>query len=83
MNTRTIRLHRVLRAKPEKVYRAFPEPDALSKWLPPQGSPGRAVTLHPGGNLSRGSCPRPAHGHSGVHGSPGKTSAVSAESAGA
>ena len=33
----TIRLHRVLRAKPEKVYRAFLEPDALSRWLPPHG----------------------------------------------
>ncbi len=33
----TIRLHRVLRAKPERVYRAFLEPDALAKWLPPYG----------------------------------------------
>ena len=33
----TIRLHRVLRASPEKVYRAFLEPDALAKWLPPNG----------------------------------------------
>ncbi len=33
----TIRLHRVLRAKPEKVYRAFLEPDAMAKWLPPYG----------------------------------------------
>jgi uncharacterized protein YndB with AHSA1/START domain len=33
----TIRLHRVLRAKPEKVYRAFTEADAMSKWLPPYG----------------------------------------------
>jgi uncharacterized protein YndB with AHSA1/START domain len=31
----TVRLHRVLTAKPEKVYRAFLEPDALAKWLPP------------------------------------------------
>ncbi len=35
--TNTIRLHRVLRASPEKVYRAFLNPDALSKWLPPDG----------------------------------------------
>lgn len=33
----TVRLHRVLTTKPEKVYRAFLEPDALAKWLPPNG----------------------------------------------
>lgn len=33
----TVRLHRVLRATPEKVYRAFLEADALAKWLPPNG----------------------------------------------
>lgn len=33
----TIRLHRVLAAKPEKVYRAFIEPDAMARWLPPNG----------------------------------------------
>jgi uncharacterized protein YndB with AHSA1/START domain len=33
----TIRLHRVLRATPEKVYRAFLDADALAKWLPPNG----------------------------------------------
>ena len=33
----TVRLHRILAAKPEKVYRAFIEPDALAKWLPPNG----------------------------------------------
>jgi uncharacterized protein YndB with AHSA1/START domain len=33
----TIRLHRVLRTAPEKLYRAFLEPDALAKWLPPNG----------------------------------------------
>ncbi|PWU12663.1 MAG: hypothetical protein C5B51_00345 [Terriglobia bacterium] len=33
----TIRLHRVLRTPPEKVYRAFLEPEALAKWLPPNG----------------------------------------------
>jgi uncharacterized protein YndB with AHSA1/START domain len=37
MSERTIRLHRVLRAKPEKVYRAFLEPGAMAKWLPPYG----------------------------------------------
>jgi uncharacterized protein YndB with AHSA1/START domain len=33
----TVRLHRVLTASPEKVYRAFLEADALAKWLPPNG----------------------------------------------
>lgn len=33
----TVRLHRVLTAKPEKVYRAFIEPDALARWIPPNG----------------------------------------------
>lgn len=33
----TVRLHRVVAAKPEKVYRAFLEPDALARWLPPNG----------------------------------------------
>jgi uncharacterized protein YndB with AHSA1/START domain len=37
MSTNTIRLHRVLRAPPERVYRAFLEPDAMAKWLPPNG----------------------------------------------
>ena len=39
----TVRLHRVLATKPEKVYRAFLEPDALAKWLPPNGFTG---TVH-------------------------------------
>lgn len=33
----TVRLHRVLATKPEKLYRAFLEPDALAKWIPPNG----------------------------------------------
>ncbi|MBL9207367.1 MAG: SRPBCC family protein [Opitutaceae bacterium] len=37
MSTHTIRLHRVIRTQPEKVYRAFLEADAMSKWLPPHG----------------------------------------------
>ncbi|MGA9826865.1 MAG: SRPBCC family protein [Rhodanobacteraceae bacterium] len=37
MSERTVRLHRVLRAKPEKVYRAFLEPGAMAKWIPPYG----------------------------------------------
>lgn len=35
--THTIRLHRVLRAPPERIYRAFLDADAMSKWLPPNG----------------------------------------------
>jgi uncharacterized protein YndB with AHSA1/START domain len=37
MLDRTVRLHRVLRSKPEKVYRAFLEASAMAKWLPPYG----------------------------------------------
>jgi len=37
----TIRLHRVLRATPERVYRAFLDPDAKVKWLPPNGFTGK------------------------------------------
>ncbi len=37
MSTNTIRLHRVLHATPEKVYRAFLDADAMAKWLPPNG----------------------------------------------
>jgi uncharacterized protein YndB with AHSA1/START domain len=37
----TIRLHRVLRATPERVYRAFIDPDAMVKWLPPNGFTGK------------------------------------------
>jgi uncharacterized protein YndB with AHSA1/START domain len=37
VTSRTVRLHRVLRTRPEKVYRAFIEPDAMAKWLPPYG----------------------------------------------
>jgi uncharacterized protein YndB with AHSA1/START domain len=41
MPTNTIRLYRVLRAAPEKVYRAFLDPDAKAKWLPPHGFTGK------------------------------------------
>lgn len=37
MSDRTVRLHRVLRATPQKVYRAFLDAGALAKWLPPYG----------------------------------------------
>lgn len=41
----TIKLHRVLRASPEKVYRAFIDPDAKAKWLPPNGFTGKVQYL--------------------------------------
>lgn len=43
MGTHTVRLHRVLRAPPERVYRAFLNADALVKWIPPNGFTG---TMH-------------------------------------
>ena len=50
MSGNTIRLHRVLRAKPEKVYRAFIEADALARWLPPDGY---TCTVHQAGCTGR------------------------------
>ncbi len=41
MSGNTVRLHRVLRAKPERVYRAFLDADAMVKWLPPHGFTGK------------------------------------------
>ena len=41
MGTNTIRLHRVLRAPAQRIYRAFLDPDAMSKWLPPNGFTGK------------------------------------------
>jgi uncharacterized protein YndB with AHSA1/START domain len=43
----TIRLHRVLRTTPDKVYRAFIDPDAKAKWLPPNGFTGKVHHLDP------------------------------------
>ena len=45
MSTNTIRLHRVLRASPEKIYRAFLDADAMVKWLPPNGFTGKVHHL--------------------------------------
>jgi uncharacterized protein YndB with AHSA1/START domain len=45
MPTSTIRLHRVLHATPEKVYRAFLDADAMAKWLPPHGFTGKVHHL--------------------------------------
>lgn len=47
MSDRSIRLHRILRTKPEKVYRAFLEPYALSKWIPPYGFTCKVHHLEP------------------------------------
>jgi len=44
-NTQTVRFHRVLRGTPERVYRAFLDPDAKAKWLPPHGFTGRVHHL--------------------------------------
>jgi uncharacterized protein YndB with AHSA1/START domain len=41
MATNTVQLHRVIRATPEKVYRAFLDPDAMVKWFPPNGFTGK------------------------------------------
>src|SRR5512139_3259914 len=45
MRTGTVRLHRVLRATPERIYRAFLDPDAMVKWLPPNGFTGKVHQL--------------------------------------
>ena len=45
MATGTVRLHRVLRAPPERVYRAFLDPDAMARWLPPYGFTGKVHQL--------------------------------------
>ena len=44
-NTNTIRLHRVLKAPPERVYRAFLDANAMAKWLPPNGFTGQVHHL--------------------------------------
>lgn len=43
----TVRLHRVIATRPDKIYRAFIEPDALAKWLPPNGFTCTVHTLEP------------------------------------
>ncbi|WP_243317332.1 SRPBCC family protein [Geothrix paludis] len=45
MPTNTVRLHRVLRATPDRIYRAFLDPDAMAKWLPPHGFTGKVHHL--------------------------------------
>jgi uncharacterized protein YndB with AHSA1/START domain len=53
MATGTVRLHRVLRAPPERIYRAFLDADAVAKWLPPNGFTGKvhAMDAKPGGGF--------------------------------
>jgi uncharacterized protein YndB with AHSA1/START domain len=45
--TGTVTLHRVLRAPAERIYRAFLDPDAMAKWLPPHGFTGRVLSIDP------------------------------------
>ena len=45
MGTNTVRLHRVLRAPPERIYKAFLDADAMAKWLPPNGFTGKVHHL--------------------------------------
>ncbi len=47
MSTHTIRLHRVLRSTPEKIYRAFLDADALAKWISPYGFTAKVHSLDP------------------------------------
>ena len=47
MPTSTVRLHRVVRTKPERVYRAFLDADAWAKWLPPHGFTGKVHQFNP------------------------------------
>jgi len=44
-NTNTVKLHRVLRSTPERIYRAFLDADAMAKWLPPNGFTGKVHHL--------------------------------------
>ncbi|NRF65859.1 SRPBCC family protein [Aquincola sp. S2] len=45
MSGNTVRLHRVFAAKPEKLYRAFTDPDAFARWLPPNGFTGKVHAM--------------------------------------
>ena len=45
MSTNSVTLHRVLRAPPERVYKAFLDPDAMAKWLPPNGFTGKVHSM--------------------------------------
>jgi len=45
MPTGTVKLHRVLKSTPDRVYRAFLDPDAMAKWLPPHGFTGKVHSI--------------------------------------
>jgi uncharacterized protein YndB with AHSA1/START domain len=47
MSTNSVQLHRVIRATPERIYRAFLDADAWAKWLPPHGFTGKVHLLEP------------------------------------
>ena len=47
MGTNTIRIHRVLRSTPQRVYKAFIDADAMAKWLPPNGFTGKVHSIEP------------------------------------
>ena len=47
MATNTVRLHRVLRCPPDRLYRAFVEPSAFERWLPPFGFTGKVHSMEP------------------------------------
>lgn len=47
MSTHTVTLHRVIRATPDRIYRAFLDPDAWAKWLPPHGFIGKVHQMDP------------------------------------
>ena len=53
MATNTVRLHRVLKSTPERVYRAFLDAEAMAKWLPPNGFTGKvhAIDARVGGRF--------------------------------
>jgi uncharacterized protein YndB with AHSA1/START domain len=54
MASNTVKLHRVIRATPERIYRAFLDADAMAKWLPPNGFTGKVHDMQPavGGSYS-------------------------------
>ena len=45
MPSNTVKLHRVLRSTPDRIFRAFIDPDAMSKWLPPHGFTGKVHSM--------------------------------------
>ena len=47
MASNTVKLHRVIRATPERIYRAFLDADAMAKWLPPNGFTGKVHDMQP------------------------------------